>query len=172
MVWVAIGLVVVAAAAALGVWAARQRFTVETAIDIDAPAHQVWKVLLDFPSYGEWNPLITEISGVPAEGERLDVAVNESNGTTTRFRPLVLRVSPARQLRLLRRLGPLPLLDGDHSLVLRPDGDATRFEHGIVISGMLTPFVRAALERDTEKEFTAMNEALAERVRVVGGGNA
>ncbi|KAI0057622.1 hypothetical protein BV25DRAFT_1830866 [Artomyces pyxidatus] len=33
-------------------------FTIGTSILIDAPVETVWKVLLDFPSYGEWNPFV------------------------------------------------------------------------------------------------------------------
>ena len=32
-------------------------FMIDTNVDIDAPKEAVWDVLIDFPSYSEWNPL-------------------------------------------------------------------------------------------------------------------
>jgi len=29
---------------------------IATAVDIDAPAAAIWRVLVDFPTYPEWNP--------------------------------------------------------------------------------------------------------------------
>ena len=36
---------------------------IATAIDIDAPADAIWRVLVDFPAYPEWNPFIRRITG-------------------------------------------------------------------------------------------------------------
>ena len=43
--------------------------TYETEIEIGASADQVWDVLVDFPTYGEWNPALPAISGNLAVGE-------------------------------------------------------------------------------------------------------
>ncbi|KAG5644274.1 hypothetical protein DXG03_008759 [Asterophora parasitica] len=60
-------------------------FMVSSSILIDAPREKVWSVMLDFPSYKEWNPFvrgqtITDKSGnplpdqTPAEGKYLLIA--------------------------------------------------------------------------------------------------
>jgi len=36
---------------------------IETTVEIDAPPAAVWRVLTDFPTYGEWNPFIPTIAG-------------------------------------------------------------------------------------------------------------
>ncbi|MCH7229265.1 SRPBCC domain-containing protein [Glycomyces sp. L485] len=156
--------VVVAAVAGYSVWALRQDRRIETTARIDAPAHEVWAVLTDFPAYGEWNPFITAISGQLAEYERLDVTFTQSNGKTQRVRPRVLRVSPARQIRWLGRLGPGGLFDGEHFFVLEPQEDgATVLTHGERFTGVLVPAMSGLLD-DTAKSFEAVNTALAERV--------
>ena len=48
---------------------------IRTAIEINAPAREVWPVLLDFASYGEWNPLTYRIEGAPVTGAVLKLHV-------------------------------------------------------------------------------------------------
>lgn len=166
MALIIIALIVVVIAAYC-VWAMRRERRIETTAHLDAPAHEVWAVLTDFDSYGEWNPFITAIGGQLAEGERLDVTLTRSGGKARRFRPAVLRVSPARQIRWLGRLGPGGLFDGEHYLVLEPREDGTtRLTHGERFTGVLLP-VMTGLMDDTATDFEAMNAALAERVSTV-----
>jgi uncharacterized protein YndB with AHSA1/START domain len=35
-------------------------------IEIDAHAERVWQVLTDFRTYAEWNPFMTQASGIAA----------------------------------------------------------------------------------------------------------
>jgi hypothetical protein len=155
---------IVVAIAAYCVWAMRQDRRVEHTVAIPAPAHEVWAVLTDFPSYGEWNPVVTAIEGVLAEGERLAVTATGPGGRTNSFRPLVLRVSPARQIRLLARLGPGGLFDGEHYFVLEPQEDGTtRLTQGERFTGVLLPMMNRVVA-DSEQDFIAVNEAVIARV--------
>ncbi|THV30317.1 SRPBCC domain-containing protein [Glycomyces paridis] len=141
-----------------------QEHRIETTAHLDARANEVWAVLTDFPAYGEWNPFLTAIAGLLAEDERLDVTLTRPGGKVDRFRPRVLRVSPARQIRWLGRLGPGGLFDGEHYFVLEPQPDGTTvLTHGERFTGVLVPLMKSALA-DTEQGFTAMNEALAARL--------
>ncbi|KIM80131.1 hypothetical protein PILCRDRAFT_44247, partial [Piloderma croceum F 1598] len=40
-------------------------FNASTRIEIDAPIETVWVTLLDFPSYPNWNPFVTNALFVP-----------------------------------------------------------------------------------------------------------
>lgn len=164
MIILVIAAVIVAAATAYAIWAMGKEHRIETTAHLDARANEVWAVLADFPAYGEWNPFITEIAGLLAEDERLDVAITQAEGKVNRFRPRVIRVSPARQIRWLGKLGPGGLFDGEHYLVLEPQPDGTTLlTHGERFTGVLVPFMKRLLA-DTEQGFTAMNEALAARL--------
>ncbi|HEX5340642.1 MAG TPA: SRPBCC domain-containing protein [Gammaproteobacteria bacterium] len=78
---------------------------IETCIDIQATPEQVWRVLLDFPRYPEWNPFLIRIEGVAEAGARLRIVLQPPGGRVQRFRPGVLQVTPAKALRWLGRLG-------------------------------------------------------------------
>ncbi|WP_204745313.1 SRPBCC domain-containing protein [Glycomyces paridis] len=164
MIFLVIAAALVAAATAYAIWAMAQEHRIETTAHLDARANEVWAVLTDFPAYGEWNPFLTAIAGLLAEDERLDVTLTRPGGKVDRFRPRVLRVSPARQIRWLGRLGPGGLFDGEHYFVLEPQPDGTTvLTHGERFTGVLVPLMKSALA-DTEQGFTAMNEALAARL--------
>jgi hypothetical protein len=160
--------VIVAAMTAYAIWAMGQERRIETTVHLDARANEVWAVLTDFPAYGEWNPFITAISGLLAEDERLEVVFAQPDGKTTAFRPRVLRVSPARQMRWLGKLGPGGLFDGEHYLVLEPQADGTTvLTHGERFTGVLVPLMSALLA-DTEQGFNSMNSALDARLKTIG----
>lgn len=167
MILLIIALVIVAAVVGYAVWALRRPERIETTAHLDAPAHEIWAVLTDFDSYGEWNPFIISIDGQLAEGERLSTTLKQSNGKTMGFKPVVLRVSPARQIRWLGKLGPGRLFDGEHYFVLEPQEDGTTsLTHGEHFTGILVPAMKSLLD-DTTESFKAMNAALAERVEAV-----
>jgi len=171
LIFFIIAAAIIAAATAYSLWALGQEERVETTAHLDARANEVWAVLTDFPAYGEWNPFITAISGVLAEDDRLDVTFQQPNGKTSRFKPRVLRVSPARQIRWLE-LGPgVPFggfLTGEHYFVLEPQADGTTvLTHGERFTGVLVPLMKSLLA-DTEQGFNGMNTALEARLKTVG----
>ncbi|MFC2098889.1 SRPBCC family protein, partial [Bacteroidota bacterium] len=45
--------------------------TISTDITINAGMDKAWEILSDFPSYPEWNPFITQISGELKTGSKL-----------------------------------------------------------------------------------------------------
>ena len=137
---------------------------IHTEIEIDAAPEEVWRVLTDFDAYPEWNPFVTSVRGEPAVGARLDIFVQVPEGRGMRFRPKVLRVEPARELRWLGTL-PVPgLFNGEHIFQLEPAGEGrTRFLHGERFTGLLIPFMGGVLEK-TERGYVLMNEALKRRV--------
>jgi len=168
LIFFIIAAAIIAAATAYSLWALGQEQRVETTAHLDARANEVWAVLTDFPAYGEWNPFITAISGVLAEDDRLDVTFQQPNGKTNRFRPRVLRVSPARQIRWLGKLGPGGLFDGEHYFVLEPQTDGTTvLTHGERFTGVLVPLMKSLLA-DTEQAFRSMNAALEARLKTLG----
>jgi hypothetical protein len=167
LIFFIIAAAIIAAATAYSLWALGQEQRIETTAHLDARANEVWAVLTDFPAYGEWNPFITAIAGVLAEDDRLDVTLQQPNGKTNRFRPRVLRVSPARQIRWLGKLGPGGLFDGEHYLVLEPQADGTTvLTHGERFTGVLVPLMKSLLA-ETEQAFGSMNAALEARLKTL-----
>lgn len=137
---------------------------ISTHIEIDATAERVWAVLTDFESYADWNSFIPEITGSPTVGSQLTVKIQPPDGSAMTFKPIVLAAEPAKELRWLGRVMLPGLFDGEHRFLITPLDDGTcRLEHAESFGGILLPFLRGTINRNTRRGFEAMNTALAER---------
>jgi hypothetical protein len=140
------------------------RRSLDTEVEIEAPAERVWSVLVDFEAYPAWNPFIRRAGGELREGSRIQVTIQPPGRSDFRFEPTVISLTPNRELRWLGHLWVRGLFDGEHGFVLEPRGDdRVLFRHHEVMSGLLVPFLGGML-RDTERGFHQMNQALKARV--------
>jgi hypothetical protein len=136
---------------------------IETKIEIDAPPEEVWAVLMDFPSYAEWNPMVVGIAGEPEVGSRLEVKIAIKNGRRLTFRPTVVEHQGGRRFAWLGKVGVRGLFDGLHRFEVENGGIGSTFIHGEEFRGLLPPLLGGLL-RDTHDSIVAMNEALAREV--------
>ena len=119
---------------------------IQTEIEIEAAPEEVWRVLTDFAAYPEWNPFVKSARGELREGGRLEIFVQVPEGRGMGFKPKVLRVAPARELRWIGSVPP-GLFSGEHIFRLEPAGPGrTRFLHGERFKGFLIPFMGATLD--------------------------
>jgi hypothetical protein len=135
---------------------------ITTSIVIDAPPRKVWGVLMDFPSYGDWNPFIRRISGPAAMGSWLEVEIAPPGMSVQTFRPTVTICQADRVFVWQGALGVPGLFSGTHRFELTPGGLGTRFEHSESFAGVLVPVTGKVLEA-THAGFKAMNLALKAR---------
>jgi len=136
---------------------------IETATDIAAPAGAVWRVLIDFAAYPDWNPFIRRLQGEPTVGTQLEVTLQPPGGSAMSFKPTVLVAEPGRELRWRGRVLVPGLFDGEHAFRLKAAPSGCRFHHDELFSGLLVPLFGGMLAK-TEQGFGAMNEALKRRV--------
>ncbi len=132
-------------------------------IEIDAGAGHVWEILADFPSYAEWNPFLTSISGDVHVGSRFEARIRPPGGRGMRFKPRLLEFEPGHRMRWLGNFLVPGLVDGEHTLAIEElDAERIRFSQHEKFSGILVPFISKTLAA-TVRGFEAMNLALKER---------
>ncbi len=137
--------------------------TIETFIDIAAPAERVWAILLDFKAYPSWNPFIITISGPPREGARLQVQIQPPGRSAMTFRPVVVAAKRPQELVWLGRLFLPGLLTGQHHFRIEDQGPSCRFHQSEHFSGILLAFLGTSMLNATRRGFEAMNAALKQR---------
>jgi hypothetical protein len=143
--------------------------TLRTQIDIDASAEQVWDTLTNFADYSTWNQFITHLAGTLAPGERLEVRIEPPGGADMSFRPTVLAVAPARELRWVGHLLISGLFDGEHQFEIHPLGPGrVRFVQQERFTGVLVALFARNLDAHTLPGFNAMNAALKARAEAAG----
>lgn len=139
-----------------------------TSIVIAASPRKVWRVLMDFESYGDWNPFIRRIAGRGVVGSWLEIDIQPQGLAVRRFRPTVLACKAEQYFAWHGELAIPGLFSGTHQFELSPAGGGTRFVHSEDVSGVLVPLSGKVLTA-TEAGFKAMNNALEARCAVVGG---
>ena len=138
--------------------------SIETEIEIEAPADAVWKELANTEAYADWNPFVRRISGNLKVGEFLQVTVGADGNTQMDFTPEVLVASENQELRWVGRLGFKGIFDGEHYFILEEtDRGTTVFRHGENFTGLLGYPLIGLIREDTHNGFVAMNEALKAR---------
>jgi hypothetical protein len=141
-----------------------------TELEINAPAERVWELLTALDAFPQWNPFIRKASGELKEGARLEVFIQPPGSKGMTFRPVVLRVQPARELRWRGRLLIPGLFTGEHVFTLEPlKPDQVRLVQREEFRGILVPLLWHSLDRDTRRGFVEMNQAL--KARAEGGGS-
>ncbi|HLL52642.1 MAG TPA: SRPBCC domain-containing protein [Myxococcaceae bacterium] len=145
--------------------------TLQTEHFIAAPPSEVWAVLADFASYGEWNPFMTDARGTAAVGGTLVCTVRavDGSGKTYRMRGRILECDPPRALSW--RGGTWPLLTGRHYFRLLPREGGTRLIHGEEFRGLYPWWVGPERVETFRPKYEGINRALAARVLAGGGGD-
>jgi len=135
----------------------------DTYIDIDAPPEHVWKVLLDFPAWKEWNPFIPSITGKLEVGARLYITVCPPGMKSMEFKPKVFAVRPGEEI-IWGGSFLVLLYRGDHAILLEPlPGGRTRFRQRERFRGPMVLFM-GGMFKPTEQGYHQMNQALKRRV--------
>ncbi len=140
-------------------------FEITTETTIEGSPDAIWTELTHFPAHSAWNPIITGISGLAAEGSRLSITVQPPGGKAMSFLPRVLVATPGEELRWLGRIFMPGIFDGEHYFLIEPQQNGScRFVHGERFTGLLVPFMKSRLDSGTRAGFEAMNDALKARV--------
>jgi len=138
--------------------------SIDTAIEIDAPAEKVWQVFSDFDSYSEWNPFVKSLTGDVAGGGKIEVRLEPPGAKGMTFRPTVKAYQPPRELRWLGKVGFSGVFDGHHQFQVESlEGGTTRFTQREDFRGVLVRPMMRFIHDNTKAGFEAFNQALKER---------
>ena len=75
-----------------------------TEIVINASADRVWRLLMGFAAYPQWNPYISGIEGKPEPNSKLKIVIQPSGTSGMKLSPTVLKAEPQKELHWLGSL--------------------------------------------------------------------
>jgi uncharacterized protein YndB with AHSA1/START domain len=137
---------------------------VAASVDIQAPAADVWAVLVDFSRYPEWNPFTSEVDAELVPGGTVRLRVNMPGRRKLEREEQINRVEPDRALCWGMHLGHRAILCANRWQVLEPVGAGTRYTTVDRFSGLLVPLVMALYGGPMQRGFQQMADALKARV--------
>lgn len=133
--------------------------TLTSTIDIAAPPQQVWAVLTDFSTYGEWSNF-TSVERTPQEGDRLKIRMPGMS-----FRPDVAAAVPHEKLQWSAKVVSERFFLGQHSFTLvRNDDDTTTVIDNELFAGVLVKPFAGLFKSGKDDGYAGFNRAPKERV--------
>src|ERR1041384_7888478 len=91
-----------------------------TEIEIAASAENVWRQLMEFENYPNWNPFIRSIEGEAKPGAPLKVFLKPSGGSGMTLKPNVVECLPNAKFSWLGSQMAKGLFDARHAFLLEP----------------------------------------------------
>jgi len=141
--------------------------------EIAAPPELVWRILIDFAAYPEWNPFITAIEGRSRWRSRLRVHMAPPGRAAVTLRPRLRRPQRPFELRWSGEVLAPGLLDGELVIEIQPLATGRcRIRELNRATGVLAPFLREGLIEISRAGFMAMNRALKGRAEGAEEGSA
>ena len=137
---------------------------VRTEIEINSYPESVWKILIDFATYDQWNPFINKIIGLPTEGSKIDIYLETPSGKNRKYSPKITKVEEGRELRWSGKSSLPGFLNAEHIFIieeLRPE--RVRFIQREMFNGLLTRIFGKDVDIDIRQGFEDMNNALKKR---------
>lgn len=139
--------------------------SIETQIEIDAPAAEVWATFSAFDEWPEWNPYLRSLKGTVAVGQKIEVRLDPPGGKAMTFKPNVTEFDAGQRFHWLGKLMVSGIFDGEHQFIVESmDGGRTRFTQREEFGGVLVGLILRKVRGSTTAGFEAMNQALKERV--------
>jgi len=136
---------------------------IETEITINATPEKVWKILTEFDEYPNWNPFIKSIKGQVEVGKKIIVRIEPPEGKGMTFKPKIISYVENRELSWIGHLLFPGLFDGKHKFELIDNGNGTTtFIQSERFRGILVPFFKKQLNKNTKNGFIEMNKKLKE----------
>ncbi|MDH5230590.1 MAG: SRPBCC domain-containing protein [Gammaproteobacteria bacterium] len=133
----------------------------KTEIHIAASADKVWRILMDFEHWKDWNPIVNQASGAAAEGSKLSITMTGNGGKDgPKYMPAITNFEQPKFFRWrASMLGGL-LMTNDKVFELQETNEGTRLIHKELYSGLMPKLFWNKLNNFVPGMLNSMNSAL------------
>jgi hypothetical protein len=137
---------------------------VRSEIEINSYPESVWRILIDFAAYDQWNPFINKVIGAPTEGSKIDIYIETPSGKNRKYSPRITRVEEGRELRWFGKSSLPGFLNAEHIFIIEElQPERVHFIQRELFDGLLTRVFGKGVDTDIRQGFQDMNDALKKR---------
>ncbi|MCU0424090.1 MAG: SRPBCC domain-containing protein [Candidatus Kapabacteria bacterium] len=101
----------------------RTQFEIRNDVEINAPPEKVWKTVIDFQRYREWNSQLQYLGGEVKPGGRLHLKLSAQGAEPYEFTPIVSYWEENKRFAWLAETGLPRIFDGEHFFELQDIGN-------------------------------------------------
>jgi hypothetical protein len=139
------------------------RVKIEHRLGVQAPAHEIWKVIADLSAWKDWNPLYPNAEGTLGFGAPLTLTLALPGRRPQVIRPIVESWTPDELLHWrLKVLGGM-IKSVRYIEIEKLTDTGCIFSNGEIFDGFLAGPVIGYMRRTIRAGFVAMGEAVKER---------
>jgi len=139
-------------------------------VTIEAPASVVWQVLIDLPSYSEWNPFTVKVESDLRLGEKVDLYLPKPKQADELMmqREYLKLIEPEQQLSWGMAMGHRWLLEARRDQYIEViDSRSCRYHTTDSFTGLLTGLVMKSQGQWIKDGFDAIATALKKRAETL-----
>lgn len=138
------------------------QFEIRTVVDINAPPEKVWKAVVDFEHYGDWNTQLKFLGGEAKPGGNLHLLLAAKGADPYEFKPVVSRWVENKEFAWLAITGMPRVFDGEHFFELEDLGNGkTRVVNREEYRGVMSQVMkRLPMMENAPQGFDLMNAEL------------
>lgn len=148
----------------------RTQFEIKDVIDIDAPVDEVWKAVINFEQYKEWNSQLSYLGGKVDPQSKLHLRLAAEGASPYEFKPDISHWVEQKRFAWIARTGLPRIFDGEHFFELEALGPhQTRLTNREEYRGILSLiFQQLPMMKTAPAGFQKMNAELKEYVEHKG----
>ncbi len=141
---------------------------IKTEIEINAPLEKVWSVLTDFNNWKNWNPMVSDVSGVPSLGSKLSVSMCGKDGKAAqKYQPTITIFASPKLFSWRAKMGAEFLFTNDKIFELEKTSSGCRLVHKELFSGLMVTLFWKKMEAFVPGMLSSMNSALKKQIEKI-----
>lgn len=138
---------------------------VKTEIEINAPALEVWNILMDFKHWKDWSPIINDANGEASINSQLAITMNGKNEKAgPKYKPTITYMEEAKFFQWRAKMIATFLFTNYKVFELQETINGTRLIHKEMFEGLLASLFCRNLDNGVKPMLDSMNKALKDKV--------
>lgn len=138
---------------------------IKTEIQISSTPDKVWGILVDFPGWANWNPIVNKIEGNLEVGAELQITMTDKNGNDGKsYKSIITTIEENNCFGFIGSMGAKFIFSAERVIELKASNEGTLFTQKEVYNGILVPLFWSKLSEQALPMLKAMNKALKKKV--------
>lgn len=133
----------------------------KTEIQISSTPDKVWKKLMDFPNWSNWNPIVNKIEGKAEVGSELSITMSDSKGKDGKnYKSVITVIDKNKCFSFIATMMAKFMFSAERIIELKESQEGTLFIQREIYTGFMVPLFWGKLNKDALPMLHSMNKAL------------
>jgi hypothetical protein len=138
---------------------------INSEIQILSKPAEVWRILMDLPTWSNWNPIVQKIGGKLEVGSRLSITMSDAKGNAGRsYKSTITAIEENKRFSFIAIMMAKILFSANRIIELADSQGGTLFIQREIYTGFMVPLFWKKLNTEALTMLNFMNAALKKEV--------